>query len=199
MSKIDRDRGALIRKHPSGYRVVMYVDTPGVYFDEDGNKVDRALAEEAGFEVASDLKTRAKNKLRKNYERQIGAKFAEAEDAIEELLEQNPDIIDELTVEELDGGNWGVVDGNGNAITDARLTKDEAITLWEGITGEDFVSDADDTPEATNPFLEMESKEIRAMLKEAKVKVPTGMRMPKLAEFANENLELEDEGSDLIE
>ena len=199
MSKIDRDRGALIRKHPSGFRVVMYVDTPGVYFDEDGNKVDRVLAEEAGFEVASDLKTRAKNKLRKNYERQIGAKFAEAEDAIEELLEQNPDIIDELTVEELDGGNWGVVDGNGNAITDARLTRDEAITLWEGITGDDFVSDADDTPEATNPFLEMESKEIRAMLKDAGVKVPTGLRMPKLAEFANENLELEDEGSDLIE
>ncbi len=199
MSNIDRDRGALIRKHPLGYRVVMYVDTPGVYFDEEGKRVDRELAAEAGFEVSDDLKTRAKNQLRKNYERQIGAKFAEAEQAIEELLEDNEDILSELSVAEQDGGNWSVVDGDGNPITDARLTEDEAITLYEGITGEDYVSDAEDEPEAVNPFLEMESKEIRKLLKENDVEVPTGLRMPKLAEFAHANLVLEDEGSDLIE
>ena len=204
MSKFDRDRGVLIRKHPEGYRVGMYVDTPGVYFDENAERVDIATAEMAGFDVAEDKKARAKNQLRSNYERQIGAKIAAAEQRIEELLEENPSLLNQLSIIEYENGLYGIEDEDENSIVGGRLSYEEAAVLYAGITGEEWESEGaeDDDEEEVNPYLEMSSKDIRALLKDAEVKVPTGMRMPKLAEFALENLTQEadddEDTSDLI-
>src|SRR5690554_3858011 len=52
MSKIDLDRGVLIRKHETtGTTIYMYFDTPGVYLNAHGGKVSEALAKQAGFDV----------------------------------------------------------------------------------------------------------------------------------------------------
>lgn len=192
MSKIDRNRGAIIRMSPEGYRVVMYIDTPGVYFDENGVKVDRKIAEASGFDTVGDRKLRAKQKLRSNYERQIGTKFAEMEQRMEEILENNPNALDEMEVKEIIPGNFAVVIGDV-PITETRLTQEEAVTLYAGLTGDDYVSDAEDLPDQANPFMEMGSKEIRSLLKEAEVDIPVGLRMPKLAIFAHEQITLGDD------
>lgn len=205
MSKIDRDRGVIIRKHPGGYRVCMYVDLPGVYFDENNKPVETALAEAAGFDVAKDATLRAKNKLRSNYERQIGQKFSAAEQKIGELLEQNPNLLKELSIIEYEDGTFGIEDEDENSIVGMRLTYEEAAVLYTGITGADWEDD-DESSEQENPYLDMGSKEIRALLKEAEVDVPVGLRMPVLAEFALKKLpisdedesEEEDDASDLI-
>ena len=48
---IDLNRGCTIRPLPSGKRVIMYKDQPGVYFDGTGEEVDVEEAAEAGFDV----------------------------------------------------------------------------------------------------------------------------------------------------
>lgn len=193
MSKIDRNRGCIYRKSAEGYRVVMYVDTPGVYFDENGNRISDEIAEAAGFNIINDRKDRARQKLKINYERHIGAKFAEMEQRVDDLLENNPNLIDELSIVELTPSNFAIVDPDGTPISETRLTYEEAAVLFVGLVGEEYVSDAEDAPDMTNPFMDMDSKEIRRFLKEAEVEVPVGMRMPKLAIFAFENVALVDE------
>ena len=188
MSKIDRNRGCIYRKSAKGYRVVMYVDTPGVYFDENGNRISDEIAEATGFDVTSDRKERARQKLRTNYERQIGAKFALMEQRMEDLLEVNSNLIDQLRIVELTPGNFAIVDPDDAPISETRLTYEEAVVLFAGLTGEDYNSDADDPPDPINPFMDMTSKEVRRHLREAEVEVPTGLRMPKLAIFAFENM-----------
>lgn len=200
MSKIDRNRGVLIRMAPEGYRVVMYIDTPGIYFDAKGVRLDDTIAKAAGFDVASDRKQLAKNKLRSNYERQIGAKFAAMEQQMDAMLETNPNMVEEMEVKEVTPGMWAVMVGDV-AISDTRLTQEEAVTLYTGLTGDDYTQDAEDTPPQKNPYADMTPKEIRALLKEAGVDVPTGLRMPKLAIFAFENVPHETDGdnaSDLL-
>lgn len=195
MSNIDRNRGCIIRISPEGYRVVMYVDTPGVYFDEKAQRVDRKIAEASGFDTVQDRKDYAKLKLRKNYERQIGAKFAAMEQRLEDILEHNPNVLNDMEVKEVAPGQYAVVVGD-QALTDTTLTQEEAITLYTGLTGDDFVSDAEDPPDQVNPFMDMSPKEIRSLLKEAEVKVPVGLRMPKLAVFAFGEITLEDDDSE---
>jgi len=187
MSNIERNRGCHSRMSTQGHRIVMYVDTPGVYFDEKGVRVTEELASAAGFNTVSDRKAYAKKRLKVNYERQIGAKFAAMEQRMEDLLENNPDLINELEVKEITPGNYAVVIGD-EPVTDTRLTQEEAILLYKALTGNDFVSEADEPPLQMNPYATMDSKKIRALLKEAGVVVPRALRMPKLAIFALENM-----------
>ena len=196
MAKIDRNRGCSYRKSSEGYRVVMYFDTPGVYFDENGNKVTDEIAQACGYDVTADRKERARQRLRINYERQIGAKFAEMEQRMEDLLENNPNLIDDLKITELTPGNFAIVDDDGTPISETRLTYEEAAVLYVGLTGEEYNSDAEDAPDPINPYKDMEPKKIRALLKEAGVDIPRGLRMPKLAVFAFEQTTLEDGGDD---
>ena len=193
MSKIDRNRGCVYRKSVEGYRVVMYVDTPGVYFDENGNRVSDKIAEAAGFSIVEDRKLLARQRLRVNYERQIGAKFAAMEQRLDDLLEQDPNLIDNLRIAELTPSNFAIVGPDDVPISETRLTYEEAAVLFVGLVGEDYVSDPEDAPDMANPFMDMDSKEIRSLLKEAEVEVPVGLRMPKLAIFAFENIEFTDE------
>lgn len=193
MSKIDRNRGAIYRRSTEGYRVVMYVDTPGVYFDENGVRVADQIAQAAGFDIINDRKDRARQRLRTNYERQIGAKFAEMEQRLEDMLEDNPNLIEQLKITELTPSNFAITDADDTPISETKLTYEEAAVLYVGLTGEEYNSDAEDAPDAVNPFVDMDTKEIRALLKDAEVDVPTGLRMPKLAIFAFENIVLTDD------
>lgn len=196
MSKIDRNRGVIQRKHPAGYRVAMYVDSPGVYFDENANKVTKEVAEAAGFDVKADRKSQAKLTLRANYERQIGAKFAAAEQRIDELMEENPDILEQLKLVEVSKGRFVIQDGDDNTIIDQELGYEDACALYQGITGNDWVSDADDPPNLTNPYMDMKADEVRKLLKAEKIEWPKGIKMPKLAVFALEKLGVP--GNDLL-
>lgn len=191
MSKIDRNRGCVIRISPLGYRVVMYNDTPGVYFDEKAARVSDKIAEQAGFSVVDDRKSLAKQKLRTNYEKQIGAKFAAMEQRMDDLLENNSDLISILEVKEIHPGSWAIM-ADEEPVSETNLTYEEAVTLYTGLVGENYVAPGDEQPEQTNPFMDMTPKEIRALLKDAEVDVPVGLRMPKLAIFAFENCSLED-------
>lgn len=59
--KVDVDRGVMTCFHQAtGMRINMYIDTPGVYFDEHLNPVPDDLAAAAGFPVEKHRKMAAK-------------------------------------------------------------------------------------------------------------------------------------------
>lgn len=56
---IDYDRGVHKRTDlVSGVNIYMYVDDPGVYYNEHGTQVDEQLARQAGFPVDEQVKKR---------------------------------------------------------------------------------------------------------------------------------------------
>lgn len=59
--KVDVDRGAMCCIHRSGMTVWMYLDDPGVYFDDHLALVPDAVAKEAGFNVERNRKLRIRN------------------------------------------------------------------------------------------------------------------------------------------
>ena len=105
----------------------------------------------------------------------------------------------DLEVVDCEDGSFSIEDGQGNRLIDAKLTHEEAVTLYAGITGEEWNSAAEDVPTITNRFADMKAKDIRAMLKEAEITVPTGLKGPTLASFALEQLgNGDDDDSDLV-
>lgn len=57
---IDVDRGCEIRRTPEGVSVFMYIDQPGVFYNEHGVEVGAKAAQMAGFAVDTLLRERKK-------------------------------------------------------------------------------------------------------------------------------------------
>lgn len=59
--KIDVNRGVMYSYHSSGMRIFMYLDEPGIYFDDHLGHVPDRVAAEAGFNVQRFAKLRLRN------------------------------------------------------------------------------------------------------------------------------------------
>lgn len=127
----DRDKGMTIRFHPSGARVGMYKDTPGVYYDGKGERVNKDMAREAGFDVERLARERRKQKKIQKAKERIEAEEEQALRQAEEEAEREADDED-YEVYHAGGGKYAVRDAEGNRLCDPT-TKEEAEAAKQGL------------------------------------------------------------------
>lgn len=138
MSKIDRKRGCAIRKHRKGFRVVMYYDDPGAYFDETGVPATVELAKEAGFDTDKYAAERVKHLKRKKFENDLAAGLADDEAGLA--------VVNKGKLEVVAGqkpGTFRIVDGNGKAVTKTPMTAEEVAVTFKALTGKKWTPPAE--------------------------------------------------------
>lgn len=147
MSKIDRSRGAHIRLHNSGMRVVMYPDSPGEYFDGVGKPTTAKMAQEAGFDVTLHEKQAKRLKAKRRFEDTLDIHFDEAQEALERLLEDDPDAASKLDIRQIND-RFHLVDAKGNKVTDSGADFEECAIVYRSLTGHRYEGKPGDPPEA---------------------------------------------------
>ena len=130
MGKIEFGRGAIMRIHPSGMKVAMYVDEPGVYYDETNELVGEEVAKRAGFDVVLHKKERIKLERMEQFRRQLDDEFAEAEEMLEKLAETNAE---GAVIREVMPGQWNLYDSDGTKVTRRHMTEEEAHLLLKSL------------------------------------------------------------------
>lgn len=133
---IERSRGAIIRFHPSGFRVVMYKDAPGEYVDERGEKFPVAIAKAAGFNVEKLAKERDKQERMVAFKEKLDRDYASEEERLAAALSTDG----ELSVKHIGGGQYAIYNG-ASRVTHTALNKTEAEALIEQLTGDDETGD----------------------------------------------------------
>lgn len=137
MSAIDRSRGAHIRIHGSGMRVVMYPDSPGEYFDGVGKPTTEKIAKEAGFDVELHQKQKRRNAAKRKFEDTLDIHFDEAQDALAKLLDEDPNAADGLDIREIQGRHF-IVDSKGNKVTPNGADFEECAIVYRSLTGKRY-------------------------------------------------------------
>jgi hypothetical protein len=127
MSGIQASRGCRIRFHPSGYRVVMYYDSPGQFFNESGKPVGEEVAAQAGYDVEELGRERKKRERIEELRRKAEAEFATVEQKVEKELSASS--TGGMVVKHVGGGKYAVFDSEGVRLTKRGLTKEEAELL----------------------------------------------------------------------
>ena len=122
---IDYDRGCHIRIHgPTGMRVFMYVDEPGVFRSVHGSEVDPQLAAEAGFDTERLLREKLKRERLAAAGKAIETEFDGA--AVAEVIAEKHG----FKVVHIGLGKHNVLDPEDVKLNVARpLTKEEAKAL----------------------------------------------------------------------
>lgn len=129
---IDYDRGVIIRLIPKlNMEVFMYVNEPGVYLSAHGKELNRAIAEEAGFDV-----------VRYAAQRTHRERMAKASTMLADELRIGQDAGIRMVVEQQDGfkivsigkGRHELEDEDGNILTPgAALSLELARTVLRGM------------------------------------------------------------------
>jgi hypothetical protein len=83
-SFLDSGRTGVAKKHPSGYRIVMFWDEPGVYYDTLGAPANEEQARDAGFDVAPLARERTKQEQLAEAKRKIEQEYASESKRIHE-------------------------------------------------------------------------------------------------------------------
>lgn len=135
MSGIDRDRGAIIRMHPMGMRVAMYVDEPGVYYDERGGQVTAEVARRAGFRTDTDSLARKKQQYMAAFKARLEQDFEAVEASISEAEASGGEGVGIFYERE---GQYSVRDSNGTRLTLLDADLETAKELYESIAGKPF-------------------------------------------------------------
>lgn len=130
MTNIDRGRGCTIRFHGSGFRVVMYKDAPGVYYDERGGEVSEKIAAQAGFDVEALRREKLKRRRLAEYQAQVEAEFSTEQEDTERLLSVPSE---GLQVKHVGGGRYAILGDDGERLTQKPLSKEEAQILIDDL------------------------------------------------------------------
>lgn len=128
MSAIDLNRGVTIRLHRQGFRVCMYKDAPGLYFDSSGRELPAAVAAQAGFDVDTDAREARKRKAIDEARARIEREFAEKEQAVTDLLNASGDDT-RFIVKHTGGGRYAIFDEAGTRLTEKAMSQEEAGAL----------------------------------------------------------------------
>lgn len=126
MAAIQRSRGCTIRFHPNGFRVFMYKDEPGKWFDERGEEVTDKVAQRAGFDVETLRRERAKREKLEQYRQRVEQEFESKEQDVARLLSARTE---GLEVKHIGAGKYAIHDAEGVRLTQRALTKREAEEL----------------------------------------------------------------------
>lgn len=145
---IDFDRGVVMRSHPTGVTVYMYIDEPGTFRNAFGTEVSDTLAAEAGY----DMKSLSKQKLR----RERVARAMEAIDA--DLMEQG--VTKKVVVSragfnlvDIGLGRYNVEDPDGHSLNPSPLSKEQGKALFEKIVAPEAGVDPYPRPEVPAPAI----------------------------------------------
>lgn len=151
---IDLNRGVRIRVHkPTGMRIYMYKDDPGVYYNAHGKTVPIVLAAECGFPV---------DELSKLKKRKLAMK--EAADAIDREMALSNVYKRDVVLKE--AGDYKLIDGklgraiikdnDGNLITALPIAMEAAEALFAKLT-------APEPPEEPAPKPDLKKLGVRSM------------------------------------
>jgi len=132
MQAIDYNRGVRIRSHPSGVQVYMYNDEPGVFLNAFGHEVADALAQAAGYDVASLGRERLKKE-----------RMAQAMSMIENELSSEGTTEETLLVERrgfkiigIGLGRFHLKDPDDNTLTPTPVSEEVAMLLLDQMAPE---------------------------------------------------------------
>lgn len=139
---IDLNRGVMLRWHPTGAMVYMYFDEPGVFRTPYGNVIeDESFVAEAGYDVKSLQRERARNARRRKAMEEIDKDFEG---------DKGPVILDKragFTLVDIGLGRHNVVDPDGEVINKRPLTLPEANKVFASMVPEDAeVAEVADKP-----------------------------------------------------
>lgn len=136
MSNIDRNRGCMIRHHRSGVRVVMYMDQPGVYYDENGHEVDEGLAKAVGYDVEANRNEGRKQQVRRRFEKLLDQQFSESADLVDRIADGDTNI----KVTKTANGRFHIYNSDGDKLSKNDMSEEEAALFYEAVTGKPFKS-----------------------------------------------------------
>ncbi len=125
---IDVNRGVMIKKHPLGFLVYMYMDQPGVFLNAFGKEVPSEIAKQAHFDVA----VLEKQKLKRE---RMAAAMTSIELELELANESDEQVIlwerGGYKVVEMPLGNAFVYDDEGNKLNPMPIPRQEAKVLLD--------------------------------------------------------------------
>lgn len=123
--KLDLDRGVTVRFHPSGMKVCMYDDDPGVYLTEGAQPLNVQIAREAGYDVEKDLRQRAVNQRMAEYRRKLEEEARSEEDALAQAATDRSN----YRVQHIGAGQYAIFDKGGKRLTRVAMTKQDVELL----------------------------------------------------------------------
>lgn len=129
---IDLNRGVIICIHPTGMRVNMYVDDPGVYLTIHGGTISEEIARQAGFPVEKHAKQRLKLQRMADAKARISREI-EQEDADREEVEVVAEV-GGYKIVHIGLGRHQVQDAEGSPLHTEQLTREQADKLLQGLT-----------------------------------------------------------------
>jgi hypothetical protein len=109
---LDLNRGVMTKFHSNGMKVSMYLDDPGTYLDDRGEKLDPKLATQAGFDVEKDRKKKVAQIKLAQYKDQLEKEMASEEEALARVLSQNGG----HDVRHIGGGQFAVFDSRNKKV-----------------------------------------------------------------------------------
>lgn len=89
--QVDLDRGVTAKMHPSGLRIYMYKDAPGLYYTVDNLPAARSLAAAAGFDVPKHVAQKKYNDRLAKAKKEADKMLADAMKHIESQAALVPD------------------------------------------------------------------------------------------------------------
>ena len=124
---INLNRGVSKRVHQAtGIQVVMYKDSPGVYYDTVGNPVSAELASQAGFQVSEEILQKQKNDKMAKAMKEIESEYEGNSDG--DIIYQEGDLKVQCVGKDL----YDVIRIELNeAVNDKPLDEKTALTLVE--------------------------------------------------------------------
>lgn len=133
---IDLDRGVTKRRHPSGFVVAMYKETPGHYFDVNEQPVAPEAARSAGFDVDALEKERLKQEKLQEARERIESQFSTTEADMERILNAQAE---HYAVKHVGSNLYAVFDPDGNQLTRGAMSENECRNLLKelGVVAED--------------------------------------------------------------
>lgn len=119
------DRGVTTRFHPSGMKVAVYDDTPGIYYTEAGEPLDPKFAREAGFDVDRDTLKRLKQERLAKFKAELEAELRTEEENLARIASNKGG----YDVRHVGGGQYVVLDKDGKRMSRNNMTRADVELL----------------------------------------------------------------------
>ncbi len=135
--KVDVNRGVHIRftrggEFPDGMAVYMYVDRPGVFYNDHAKQVPAEVASAAGFNVAPLLRARKKFEAMAKAQQEIEAQFRE-DSGIREVIREEDDYL----LVHIGSERYNVEFADGSPLTPQPMTKEVAERTFRAMLGKE--------------------------------------------------------------
>ncbi|MGW8369300.1 MAG: hypothetical protein ACWGPN_11560 [Gammaproteobacteria bacterium] len=122
---LNLDRGVITRFHPSGIKVSAYIDSPGEYYTEAGEPLDRKFAEQAGFDVEGDARKKLINQRVRDYREELEAQMRSEEEQLAVALTNTT----EYDVRHVGGGQYALFGKDGVQVTKSPMSQGDIELL----------------------------------------------------------------------